>query len=372
MRTRAVFGALAALVLAAVGYNDWRNQPGVLAAPFLAEARAALARGNAAAADQALKQAAAQAPALAAEFARDQAALYRELARRAQAAGQADKAALALAEVQRWEQATGAAPAKAEDQPALALAAKAEPKPADKRPAPVGPIEQEMVQIPAGTFQMGCSPGDGQCGGEEKPAHPVQVRAFRMGKYEVTQAQWRAVMDGVNPSKFKGDDRPVENVSWGDIQGFLKRLNAGNLGIPYRLPTEAEWEYAARGGTQGPYWWGKDIGKGKANCDGCGSQWDSQWDRRQTAPVGSFPANPFGLYDTAGNVWESVADCWHGDYKGAPADGSEWQAACQGAGRVVRGSSWNDQASNARVSNRNRNEPARRNANYGLRLAQDL
>ena len=228
-------------------------------------------------------------------------------------------------------------------------------------------IPQGMVKIPAGSFQMGCSPGGRDCYDDEKPPHAVQVRAFRMGKYEVTQAQWRAVM-GANPSRFEGDERPMEQVSWDDAQTFLSRLNAGNSGKPYRLPTEAEWEYAARGGTQDRYWWGKDIGKGKANCAGCGSQWDN----KETAPVGSFPANPFGLYDTVGNVWEWVQDCSHSTYQGAPADGSGWHANCQGASRVLRGGSWNYNPGTARVSNRFRGGPAGRSDDYGLRLAQDL
>jgi formylglycine-generating enzyme required for sulfatase activity len=170
---------------------------------------------------------------------------------------------------------------------------------------------------------MGCSPGDGGCYSEEKPPHQVTVRPFRIGRYEVTQGQWQAVM-GANPSSFKGDDRPVENVSWDDVQTFLKRLNAQTDGTPYRLPTEAEWEYAARARVTTAYWWGTEIGSGKANCDGCGSQWDNQ----ETAPVGSFKANPFGLYDTVGNVWEWVQDCYHDSYQGAPTDGSEWLDFC--------------------------------------------
>ena len=223
-----------------------------------------------------------------------------------------------------------------------------------------------MVTIPGGEFQMGCSPGDNSCYGDEKP-HQVKIKSFRMGKYEVTQAQWQAVMDA-NPARFQGDDRPVENVSWNDIQDFLKRLNAGNTGKPYRLPTEAEWEYTARAGTKTPYWWGRDIGKGHANCDGCGSRWDN----KETAPVGSFPANPFGLYDTVGNVWEWVADCWHGGYQGAPTDGSAWRDNCQGDRRVVRGGSWGSLPWLARVSFRNRGVPAARYGDSGLRLARDL
>ncbi len=223
-----------------------------------------------------------------------------------------------------------------------------------------------MVLIPAGAFQMGCSPGDGDCSEDEKPPHRVKVKAFRMGQYEVTQAQWRAVM-GVNPSRFQGDDRPVETVSWDDIQTFLQRLNAGHAGPPYRLPSEAEWEYAARAGIQTPYWWGKDLGADHANCYGCGGRWDKQ----ETAPVGSFPANPFGLHDTAGNVWEWVADCWHETYRGAPADGSAWLNNCPESRRVLRGGSWDYYPRLVRVSTRFRYDIGYR-SDSGLRLAQDL
>jgi formylglycine-generating enzyme required for sulfatase activity len=228
-------------------------------------------------------------------------------------------------------------------------------------------IADAMVEIPTGSFQMGCSPGDGACYADEKPPHPVKVPGFRMGKTEVTQAQWRAAM-GENPSYFKGDDRPVEQVSWDDARAFLKRLNAGNPGKPYRLPSEAEWEYAARAGTTTPYWWGKDLGKGNANCAECGSQWD----KKETAPVVSFKANPFGLFDTTGNVWEWVQDCWHDSCIEAPADGSQWHDNCPGARRVLRGGSWSTNGGSSRVSNRNGNAAGSRGLHLGLRLAQDL
>jgi formylglycine-generating enzyme required for sulfatase activity len=241
---------------------------------------------------------------------------------------------------------------------------------ADPAPAIQGDLPA-MVRIPGGRFQMGCSEGDGDCDSDEKPPHWVTVRPFRMGQFEVTQAQWQAVM-GDNPSNFKGKDRPVEQVSWDDVQQFLTRLNALNPGKPFRLPTEAEWEYAARAGTSAGtstrYWWGNAIGQGNANCNGCGSQWDN----KQTAPVGSFKANLFGLYDTAGNVWEWVQDCYHDNYQGAPADGSEWRDSCINARRVLRGGSWSDRPRNARVSNRNLNFPDYRIYRLGLRLAQDL
>jgi formylglycine-generating enzyme required for sulfatase activity len=352
-----------ALILVAVIYNRWPQQPAALP-DRIDQARAALARGDTAAAGQALKQAP---PELAAAFARDQAALYRELAQRAQTQGDPAKAELALAEAQRWETAAGTAPgpasAKAPDPPAQAAA----DRPLDKRQGPVGPLAQAMIEIPGGEFSMGCSPGDSQCNNDEKPPHRVKVKAFRMGKYEVTQAQWQAVM-GENPARFKGDERPVEQVSWDDIQAFLKRLNAGNPNKPYRLPSEAEWEYAARAGTQTPYWWGKDPGRGNANCDGCGSRWDNQ----ETAPVGSFKPNPFGLYDTAGNVWEWVQDCLHDNYQGAPTDGSEWRDNCRGTSRGLRGGSWDCSAGGLRVSLRYWGAPTYRYIGGGVRLAQDL
>jgi formylglycine-generating enzyme required for sulfatase activity len=164
----------------------------------------------------------------------------------------------------------------------------------------------------------------------------------------------------------------VESVSWGDIQEFLKRINAANPGKPYRLPSEAEWEYAARAGSTTRYWWGGEIGQGNANCDGC----DSPWDNKETAPVGSFKANAFGLYDTAGNVWEWVQDCWHEDYQGAPADGSswkdDWQHNCSYNRQVLRGGSWGDVPGGLRVSGRNRGFPVYRYGLDGFRLAQDL
>jgi len=284
-----------------------------------------------------------------------------EKRRAAEAKAKAEAEAKAKAEAEAKAKAEAEAKAKAEAE------AKAKAEAEAKAKTTLETIAAGMVTIPAGQFQMGCSPGDNECYGDEKPPHRVKVKSFRIGKYEVTQAQWQAVI-GENPARFKGDDRPVETVSWGDIQDFLKRLNAGNTGKPYRLPTEAEWEYAARAGTETRYWWGRDIGTGNANCASCGSRWDN----KETAPVGSFPANPFGLYDTAGNVWEWVADCWHGGYQGAPADGSEWRDNCQEARRVLRGGSWYNVPRYLRVSGRNWYVPADRIVGYGLRLAQDL
>ena len=173
---------------------------------------------------------------------------------------------------------------------------------AAQRPAAV---RMEFVTIEPGEFMMGCSAGDSQCGNDEKPAHRVRItKGFEMGKYEVTQAQWESVM-GANPSNFKGADRPVENVSWNGIQEFLKKLNAKQDGYRYRLPTEAEWEYAARGGSTGTYagsldqmaWYGNNSGRVVLDAD---ALWRADKDNypirlsengNQTHPVGQKRAN---------------------------------------------------------------------------------
>ncbi len=223
----------------------------------------------------------------------------------------------------------------------------------------------EMVVIPAGSFNMGSSDGSN----DEKPVHPVNiVRSFAMGKTEVTQKQWRAVM-GSNPPElyFKncGDDCPVEEVNRNDAKEFIRKLNA-KTGKQYRLPSEAEWEYSARAGTTTAYYWGNDIGSNNANCDGCGSQWDS----KQPAPAGSFKANAFGLYDMSGNVWEWVEDTYHGNYNDAPADGGAWQG--KDAEGVLRGGSWINLANNLRSAIRYDIDPGNRNLSIGFRVARTL
>ncbi|MCY3766049.1 MAG: SUMF1/EgtB/PvdO family nonheme iron enzyme, partial [Gemmatimonadetes bacterium] len=152
----------------------------------------------------------------------------------------------------------------------------------------------EMVKIAPGTFQMGSPRSEQGRNSVEGPVHEVKIsKGFYLGKYEVTQAQWEAVM-GSNPSRFGGcGDCPVERVSWRDAQSFIRKLNEMEGQTHFRLPSEAEWEFAARAGTTTRYSWGDEIGSNRANCDGCGSQWDL----RMTAPVGSFPANPWGLHD---------------------------------------------------------------------------
>jgi formylglycine-generating enzyme required for sulfatase activity len=243
--------------------------------------------------------------------------------------------------------------------------AKAEASAARRRAA--DSIAAGMAEIPGGAFRMGCSVGDGECSDREKPAHRVTVRGFRLGRREVTQAQWRAIM-GYNRFRLTGDDRPVDNVSRKEITKFLARLNASSGGKRYRLPTEAEWEYAARAGTDTAYWWGTAIGNGNANCRDCGSQWGG----KETAPVGAFKPNAFGIFDTSGNVAEWVEDCDHENYAGAPDDGSAWDAyRCFDLG-VVRGGSATDFAWSARVSARGQYSRDPHEAGFGLRLAHDL
>ena len=194
----------------------------------------------------------------------------------------------------------------------------------------------EMVVIPAGSFRMGCLSGD--CYRNE-PVHSVSIESFELSKYEVTFEEYDAFTDATgreraNDRGWGRGRRPVINVSWDDAVAYTQWLSS-QTGERYRLPSEAEWEYAARAGSTTKYSWGNDIGRNRANCDGCGSRWDD----RQTAPVGSFSANRWGLHDMHGNVWEWVQDCWNGNYRGAPTDGSAWESGdC--SERVLRGGSW--------------------------------
>jgi formylglycine-generating enzyme required for sulfatase activity len=231
----------------------------------------------------------------------------------------------------------------------------------------------EMVVIPSGSFRM----GDVQGGGDkdEVPVHMVNIqKPFAIGRYEVTFDEYDQFAKAANrqlPSDagWGRGRRPVIRVSWPDAVEYAKWLS-GETGKRYRLPTEAEWEFAARGGKETAYWWGKDLVKGMANCNGCGSQWDG----KQTAPVGSFKPNPFGLDDTAGNAWEWVEDCWYDSYNGAPANGSAWKESGGGncGRRVVRGGSWGGEPGNLRSSHRDWYGADSRNFTLGFRLAQDL
>jgi len=228
----------------------------------------------------------------------------------------------------------------------------------------------EMVVVPAGTFRMGDLSGDGIS--DEKPVHRVTIsHPFAVGKFEVTQAEWQAVM-GNNPSGFKGNNRPVEYVSWDEVQGYLKRLNdrLGLGGRPdrYRLLSESEWEYAARAGTTTKYPFGNSISLSQAKYRG----WDRYrgWEKH-AVNVGSYPPNVFGLHDMIGNVWEWVEDCWNVDYWAAPADGSAWKTGnCRF--RVLRGGSFFDNRLNLRTSSRNRSNTLSRVTYLGFRVARTL
>ena len=188
-----------------------------------------------------------------------------------------------------------------------------------------------------------------------------------MGKTEVTFAEWdRCEAAGVclhaDDSGWGRGNRPVINVSWNDVQTYINWLN-GKTG-KYRLPSEAEWEYAVRGGYNNRlYSWGHEIGKNNANCDGCGSEWDN----KQTAPVGSFAANPYGLYDMHGNAWEWCQDKYHDTYQGAPTDGSAWESG-DSPNRVLRGGSWANYAQSLRSADHAAGSPDNRYNFLGFRL----
>jgi len=272
-----------------------------------------------------------------------------------------------------------------------------------------GNLGPKMVWIAAGSFRMGdmnVTVTSFQGGGDsdEKPVHRVSIKRFAMGQNEVTVGEFRQFVNargyrtdaekkgscfsysqgwknikGANwrsPGFSQNDNHPVVCVSWNDATAYAKWLSQ-QTGKKYRLPSEAEWEYAARARTTTKYWWGNNIGKNRANCYNCGSRWDN----KSTAPVGSFAPNAFGLYDTVGNVWEwfrgksfcsaktftSKADSWHGTYKGAPTDGQVWKGGNESY-RVRRGGSWYYVPWDARSAYRGRVDSVVRNDSYGFRV----
>lgn len=251
----------------------------------------------------------------------------------------------------------------------LAEARQAE-REAAARAAAIAASVPEMVAVPAGTFYMGCVTR-GNCPRDEVPVHEVRIARFELSKYEVTFAQWDACVEygdcrWVSDEGWGRGERPVINVSWRDAQQYLQWLNR-ETGESYRLPSEAEWEYAARAGSETRYPWGNDIGRNRANCDGCGSQWDT----RQTAPVGSFEANGYGLHDMHGNVWEWAEDCSNDSYEGAPSDGSAWRSGnCDR--RVLRGGSWDFYPRDLRSAVRVRSTTGVRDSYLGFRVARTL
>ncbi|NEP43493.1 MAG: formylglycine-generating enzyme family protein, partial [Okeania sp. SIO2H7] len=203
-----------------------------------------------------------------------------------------------------------------------------------------GGVTLEMVYIPGGSFIMGSPENEEGRYNSESPQHRVNVPAFFMGKYPVTQKQYQAVM-GNNPSYFKGANRPVEQVSWNDATAFCQQLSQ-RTGKIYCLPSEAQWEYACRAGTTTPFYFGETVTTNLVNYDGNYSYGSGPKGvyREQTTDVGSFPPNAFGLYDMHGNVWEWCEDIWHDDYNGAPTDGSFWQSGGDSSYRMLRGGSW--------------------------------
>ena len=229
----------------------------------------------------------------------------------------------------------------------------------------ISTIDMEFVLIQPGEFDMGSSANETGRYDDEGPVHHVTIsEAFYLGKYEVTQEQWHEFM-GNNPSYFKGDDLSVEDVSWDDVQEFIKKLNKKENTHKYRLPSEAEWEYAVRAGTTTRYSFGDDdseLGK---------YAWYSKNSDNKTHPVGKKEANPWGLYDVHGNVWEWVQDEWHDTYNGAPADGSAWEDGVS-AFRVFRGGSWFFKTWSCRSASRNNSSPDYYIHCLGFRLLQEM
>jgi formylglycine-generating enzyme required for sulfatase activity len=197
------------------------------------------------------------------------------------------------------------------------------------------------------------------------------TKPFAVSKFEVTFAEWDACTAAracpKTVANWGREQMPVINVTWHDATDYARWLSR-STGKMYRLLTEAEWEYAARAGTTSRYSWGDDPGKGNANCAGCGSLWGYQ----QTAPVGQFKPNAFGLYDMHGNVWQWCEDVWHETYHGAPTDGSAWLEGGDGSQRVVRGGSWINYPLSLRAANRIGLTPAFRSSDIGFRLARTL
>jgi formylglycine-generating enzyme required for sulfatase activity len=222
----------------------------------------------------------------------------------------------------------------------------------------------EFVLIPAGEFDMGSPAKEENRVQDEGPVHHVNIpTAFYMGKYEVTQKQWREVM-GNNPSTFKGDDLPVEQVSWNDVQEFIKRLNENEHVNKYRLPAEEQWEYAARAQTKMIYSFGNNVSK-------IGDYaWYMGNSEGTTHEVGLKKPNPFGIYDMQGNVFEWVQDSYYDSYKLVPKDASVGESVS--SIRVFRGGSWISNAASCRLANREDNDQATRASNLGFRLVMDL
>ena len=271
----------------------------------------------------------------------------------------------------------------------------------------------KMVVVPSGSFMMGSPEDEEGRSHNEGPMHEVTIGyQLAVGVYPVTFDEWDACVSDGGCGGHEPEDqgwsrgiRPVINVDWNDAKRYVGWLS-WKTGKGYRLLSESEWEYVARAGTGTSYWWGNEIGRNRANCDGCGSQWDDEktssvgsilagasaaaakvsalamaspfglygihGNVRKTLPVGSFSANAFGLYDVYGNVKEWVEDCWNdGDYDGAPTDGSAWESGKCGQ-RVLRGGSWNSGARGLRSASRGWSTAGNRGSGVGFRVARTL
>ena len=270
-------------------------------------------------------------------------------------------------EAQRQAMAQRRAMAEAGQRRAMAETARRQATLKAQLPQLLAILDQQMVRVQGGTFRMGCQVGflssDSDCEEDEKPAHRVEVRSFEISKHEVTNQFWEVVM-GKSPGSFQRCPQcSVEQVSWNDIQNFFKALN--QTGAQYRLPSEAEWEYAARGGRQSR---GYEYA-GSDNPDAVA--WYNGNSGDKLYPVGQKQANELGLYDMSGNVREWVQDCYNSSYAGAPSDGRAWeQETCYY--RVLRGGSWGDLPRDLRSANRVENGSDYRSSLSGFRIARSL
>jgi len=235
------------------------------------------------------------------------------------------------------------------------------PAAAPTAPQPAAPLEPEMIALQGGSFSMGSNED-----ASERPIHRVTVKPFAIGKYPVTVREWNAcaAAKACGFTATGANDAPVTNVSWSDARQYVAWLSDATKKT-YRLPSEAEWEFAARGGAQTRYWWGEQMQPGMASCKDCGGAAAAD----QPVKVGSFKPNPFGLHDMGGGVDQWVEDCWHRNYQGAPADGSPWvEVDC--SSHVIRSGSWKNDARYVRPANRDSYDTNVRYPTHGFRVAR--
>ncbi|MCB1762054.1 MAG: formylglycine-generating enzyme family protein [Gammaproteobacteria bacterium] len=232
-----------------------------------------------------------------------------------------------------------------------------------------GSAGPELVALRGGVFRRGDLQGDGDS--DEQPPQTVKLKPFAIGIYEVSFDEYDIFLQHSRHEHAEDEGwgrghRPAINLSWESAKAYTEWLSQ-QTGERYRLPTDAEWEYAARGGTTTRFWWGEQVGSGNANCAECQSLWDGE----KSSPVGSFAPNPFGLHDTAGNVFEWVADCWNDSFSNAAEDGSALEKTGCGV-RVIRGGAWSFPAKEIRSANRWRDFQSRRSDDTGFRVVREL